>query len=138
MLIFVVPILFPLKNVLLTLVLVLSQVAVFPQDQPADKSAETDYSEIRTVFKKPAQPVEVGDYIGPEGAWTQFDGRNVFLGGLSMDVIVDHFFSVGLAGYGILNSGVSYRYTPDLDLVSTKTGLINDLNVNFSVKFGKF
>jgi hypothetical protein len=226
---------FLMKNVLLTMFLVLSQIVVFSQDEVSDKSPERDNGEIKTLFRKPAHPVTVGYYFGTEGTYTQFDGRNVFLGGLSMGVIVDHFFSVGLAGYGILNSGnlwydnitpidsmgaylyggyggvkfefriqpmspihlnfpiligggglvyntwtyhnhqdyyyndgltldwdaffvvepgvmvevnlvrfmrlgagISYRYAPDLDLMNTKSNLINNFNANFSLKFGKF
>jgi hypothetical protein len=37
-----------------------------------------------------------------------------------------------------LDAGVSYRYTPDLDLMNTSSGLINNFNANLSLKFGKF
>jgi hypothetical protein len=37
-----------------------------------------------------------------------------------------------------LDVGVSYRYTPDLDLVNTPGSLINNFNANVSLKFGKF
>jgi hypothetical protein len=223
-----------MKKILLILVLMALQCAAYPQDEPIAKSTEPDYSEIQTLFKKPAKPVKLGYYIGPEAAWTRFDDRNVFLGGLSMGVIVNSFFSVGLSGYGVLNSwnlwypginpvdstgaylyggyggvkfefrimanapihvsfpiligggglvyntwtyhdyddynyngetidqdgffvvepgamlelnltkfmrfstGISYRYTPDLDLKNTPDNLINNFNLNCSLKFGKF
>jgi len=225
-----------MKNIIFTLILVLFQgVYSFAQDEPANKTAGNDDGEIKTLFKKSGHHAQVGYFVAPEAAWTQFDGKNVFLGGLSMGVIVDHFFSVGLAGYGIMNSrylwypdidtlnaqgaylyggyggvkfefrilpsapvhvnfpiligggglvyntrtfmnynhnsnsggmtldwdaffvvepgvmlelnllrflrfdaGVSYRYTPDLDLVNTRTSLINNFNAAISLKFGKF
>lgn len=34
--------------------------------------------------------------------------------------------------------GVSYRYTPDLDLVNTSAGFINNFTAGASLKFGKF
>jgi hypothetical protein len=37
-----------------------------------------------------------------------------------------------------LGIGVSYRYTPDLKLVNTSKTLINQFNLNVSLKFGKF
>ena len=220
------------------MILVISQVIpVLSQDEPANKPTGTNDGEIKTLFRKSDHPVKVGYYMGLEGAYTQFEGRDVFLGGLSLGVILDHFFSVGLAGYGILNSGnlwydfdgspdapagaylyggyggvkfefrvlptspihlnfpiligggglvyntwtyhnqnynyksydgttidsdaffvvepgvmvelnlvkflrldagVSYRYTPDLDLMQTSSGLINNFNANVSLKFGKF
>ena len=217
-----------MKKLALFFLLALCQFPLFAQD------ATTGDNEIKTLFKKSENPAKLGYYIGPEGAWTQFDGRNVFLAGLSMGAIVNHFFTVGLSGYGILNSrnlwydnidpydstgaylyggyggvkfefkvlpnapvplsfpiligggglvyntwtydnhddnnydgstidwdaffvvepgvmvelnllkfmrfdaGVSYRYTPDLDLVNTKSNLINSFNVNVGLKFGKF
>jgi hypothetical protein len=225
-----------MKKSLFILILFLIQVLqVYCQDEPAVKSSGTDNGEIKTLFKKSDHPKNVGYYIGPEFAYTQFEGRNVFLGGLSLGVIVNHFFSVGLSAKGILNSsylwydfnrtpvnplgaylyggygglkfefkllptaplhvnfpiliggggltyytgsmqnhnydnydgtnldwdaffvvepgvmleinlvkfmqldvGISYRYTPDLDLMETNAGLINNFNANLSLKFGKF
>lgn len=207
--------------------------AVSAQDnESTQKASSGGDDEIQALFKKGGHPVKVGFFIGPEAAYTQFKGRDVFLGGLSMGVIIDHFFSVGLAGYGILNSGnlwydnidqvthegaylyggyggvkfefrvlpkypvhvnfpitigggglvyntgsyryhnyyegytidwdaffmvepgvmvevnllkfmrldagVTYRYTPDLDLMNTSSGLINNFNASLSLKFGKF
>lgn len=224
-----------MKNILLTVILVIGQAfTVFSQDVPLNTPSGSDDGEIKTIFKKSGHRVKIGGYIAPEAAWTQFDGRNVYLGGLSFGVIVDHFFSAGLAGYGILNSrnlwydnidtyysqgaylyggyggvkfefrilpsfpvhvnfpvligggglvyntwtyqnynydnyegttldwdaffvvepgvmielnlikflrldaGISYRYTPDLDLMNTRKDLINSFNANLSLKFGKF
>jgi hypothetical protein len=224
-----------MKKILFVMILLLSlSIQMFSQDEPAGKSSGTDDGEIKTLFKKSDHPTTVGFFIGAESAYTQFDYRNVFLGGLSLGVIIDHFFSVGLAGYGILNSGnlwyddidpitsqgaylyggyggvkfefrvlpaapvhlnfpvliggggmtyntwtysnyyydsyngttidwdaffvvepgimvelnlvkflrldagISYRYTPDLDLLNTSSGLINNFNANLSLKFGKF
>ena len=218
------------------MILVISQVIpVLSQDEPVSNPSGTNDGEIKTLFKKSDHPVKVGYYVSPEGAWTQFDKKNVFLGGLSVGVILNHFFSVGLAGYGILNSGnlwyafdgpldapdgaylyggyggvkfefrvlptspihlnfpilvgggglvyntwtysnhnynnydgstidsdaffvvepgvmvelnlvkflrfdagISYRYAPNLDLMQTNSGLINNFNANLSLKFGKF
>ena len=94
-----------MKTILLGLILVLSQAGlVFSQDETTTRQANSDNGEIKTIFKKSDHHIKIGYYLGPEAAWTQFDGKNVFLGGLSMGMIFDHFFSVGLAGYGILNS----------------------------------
>ena len=223
------------------MILVICQaLPVLSQDETMSKPSGSNDGEIKTLFKKSDRPVKVGYYLGLEGAYTQFKGRDVFLGGLSLGVILDHFFSVGLAGYGILNSGnlwydfeepqpldaptgaylyggyggvkfefrvfptspvhlnfpiligggglvystwtyhnhdygnynnyngttidsdaffvvepgimvelnlvkflrldagISYRYTPDLDLIQTSSGLINNFNANVSLKFGKF
>jgi hypothetical protein len=224
-----------MKKMFFVLVIILSQtISGFTQDEPVNQAPGTDDSEIKTLFKKPDHAIKVGYYLGPEFVYTQFDFRNVFMGGLSMGVIIDHFFSVGLAGYGILNSrnlwydnvdtiisqgaylyggyggvkfefrilpaspvhlnfpvligggglvyntrryshhdydnydgytldwdsffvfepgvmvelnlikflrldaGITYRYTPDLDLMNSGSGMINNFNANLSLKFGKF
>jgi hypothetical protein len=35
-------------------------------------------------------------------------------------------------------AGISYRYTPDLDMVNTSSGFINNFTASASLKFGKF
>jgi hypothetical protein len=35
-------------------------------------------------------------------------------------------------------AGVSYRYTPDLDMINTSSGFINNFTASASLKFGKF
>ena len=224
-----------MKTKLITLLLVLCQaVPVFAQEESTAVSSKKDDGEIKTLFKKSDNPVKIGYYIGPEGTYTQFKGRDVFMGGLSFGIILNHFFSVGLCANGILNSrnlwydnvdvvnyqgaylyggyggvkfefkvlpsspvhvnfpiligggglvyntgtyhyqnhnnnsgstldwdsffvvqpgvmvelnlvkflqldaGVSYRYSPDLNLMNTSSGLINNFNLNLSLKFGKF
>jgi hypothetical protein len=226
-----------MKNILFAMLLVLSQAfPVFAQEETKDQTQKSN-DEIKTLFKKSDHPTIIGYYISPEGAYTQFKGRDVFLGGLSLGVIINHFFSVGLCANGILNSrnlwyedvevitkqgaylyggygglkfefrvlptlpvhlnfpiligggglvyntgmshdhnynnynnyngstldwdaffvvepgvmmelnllkflrldaGISYRYTPDLDLMNTSSDLINNFNANLSLKFGKF
>jgi len=69
---------------------------------------QQDPDEIKTLFQKgkPHKKPAIGYFIGPEFAYTQFSGnKNVLLLGLNMGVTVDHWLSVGLAGYGIINSG---------------------------------
>jgi len=228
-----------MKKIILIMILVSSQaIMLFAQDEPQGKPARTNDGEIKTLFKKSNHPVKIGYYIGPEAAYTQFKGRDVFLGGISLGMVINHFFTVGLGGYGILNSGnlwydnidpvshlgaylyggygglkmefkvwpaspvhlnfpiliggggmayntwtyhnnnyynnqyhddgitldwdaffvvepgvmvelnllkfmrlgagMSYRYTPDLDLMNTSAGLINNFNANLTLKFGKF
>ncbi len=49
--------------------------------------------------------MKIGYYISPESAYTQFNGKDVFMAGLSFGAIIDHFFSVGLAANGVVNPG---------------------------------
>lgn len=218
------------KALLFLLLVVCGALPALAQTDSTNQLKAPDDTDIRTLFKKSDRHVDLGFFVGPEGAYTRFDDRDVFLAGLSLGVIIDHWFSVGLAGYGIVNSGnlwyddiengygaylyggyagvkcefrvlpkspvhvnfplligggglvyntwtynqyyydssetldwdsffvvepgvrvelnllkfmrldagVSYRYTPDLDLMSTPDDLINSFNANIGVKFGKF
>ncbi len=214
---------------------VISGFSMMAQTVSDQQSSSKDDGEIKTLFHKSGHPMKIGYYISPESAYTQFDGKDVFMAGLSFGAIIDHFFSVGLAASGIVNpgnlwydnvkdsagaylygaygglkfefrvfpaypvhvnfpiliggggmafntdmyhhdgqnnndnyngttldwdaffvvepgvmlelnlvkfmrvdAGVSYRYTPDLDLINTSSGLINNFNANLSLKFGKF
>jgi hypothetical protein len=226
-----------MKKALLFLIMVVcGALPALAQTDSTNQLKAPDDTDIRTLFKKSDHHIKIGYYIGPEAAYTQFKGRSVFLAGLDMGVIMNHWISVGLAGYGIVNSGnlwydkidgingaylyggyagvkvefrvmpkspvhinfplligggglvyntwtyrdnnssnyyyyddsvtldwdsffvvepgvrvelnllkfmrlnagVSYRYTPDLDLMSTPTDLINNFNANIGLKFGKF
>jgi len=81
---------------------------VLSQEDFSAKPDQQDPDEIKTLFQKgkPHKKPAIGYFIGPEFAYTQFSGnKNVLLLGLNMGVTVDHWLSVGLAGYGIINSG---------------------------------
>ncbi|MCX6266746.1 MAG: hypothetical protein NTW16_05225 [Bacteroidetes bacterium] len=224
-----------MKKILLALVLlVFSGARMMAQSEANQPSSKQDDGEIKTLFNKSDHPMKMGYYISPEFGYSQFDGRDVFLAGLSMGAIIDHFFSIGLGANGIVNpgnlwynnikdssgaylyggygglklefrvlpsfpvhvnfpiliggggmvyntwmyhheneknnnydgttldwdaffvvepgvmvelnlvkfmrldAGISYRYTPDLNLFNTSSGLINNFNTNISLKFGKF
>jgi hypothetical protein len=94
-----------MKKTLIAVVLVLCQAAVFSQDEQVSAPSSKGDSDIKTLFNTSGHKIQAGFFIGPEAAYTQFDGRSAYLGGMSLGVILDHVFSVGLAGYGILNSG---------------------------------
>ncbi|MFC2102382.1 hypothetical protein ACFLS7_05260 [Bacteroidota bacterium] len=81
---------------------------VFSQEDYTKKADQQDQDEIKTLFHKgkPHKKPAIGYFIGPEFAYTQFTGnKNVFLLGLTMGVTFNHWVSVGLSGYGIVNSG---------------------------------
>jgi hypothetical protein len=56
---------------------------------------------VKTIFSNPGR---LGWWVGPEFAYSQFDDKHVYFGGLSGGIIVGHSFSIGLAGMGIVNS----------------------------------
>lgn len=78
------------------------------QEDYSKKADQQNQDEIKTLFRKGKEhkkPV-VGYFIGPEVAYTQFTGKkNVVLLGASLGATFNHWISVGLSGYGIINSG---------------------------------
>jgi hypothetical protein len=71
-----------MKKILLILVLILTRVSLFSQDEHMVKPSGSE-QEIKTLFKKSVHPIKLGYTIGLDGVYTQFDGKNVFLGELS-------------------------------------------------------
>lgn len=94
-----------MKTTFIALALLLCQAMAYSQDEPVAQAKTTDDPGMKTLFNASGHKVQAGFFLGPEAAYTQFDGRSVWLGGLSMGVILDHVFSIGLSGYGIVNSG---------------------------------
>lgn len=92
---------------ILSLLLFLGTTAMAQEDY-SQQPDQQKQDEIKTLFRKGKEhkkPV-IGYFIGPEAAYTQFTGnKNVILLGLSMGATFNHWISVGLSGYGIINSG---------------------------------
>lgn len=106
---------------------------------------QTGQNELRTVFSSTER---VGWWIAPEFSWSQIDSRDAYIGGMSGGIIVNHEFSIGLGGYGIMNSQ-NFKYsgiidTADVYLYGGYGGLkleyrlypLNTINVAFPVLIG--
>lgn len=105
---------------------------------------QASQNELRTLF---GSNERVGWWISPDFTWTQIDKRDAFIGGLSGGIIVNHEFSIGLGGYGIMNSQnfkYSGIYATDVYLYGGYGGLkleyrlfpLNTFNVAFPVLIG--
>jgi hypothetical protein len=78
------------------------------QDKPV-----TTNDDINTLFGKGGKTT-LGWFIGIDPGYTQFDNRDVWLGGLSVGMIVDHHFTIGLTGRGWTNhDGMYYPNVTD-------------------------
>ena len=79
---------------------------IFAQEDYTAKPEKKDPGEIKTLFAKGKHgKAHIGYFIGPEFAYTQFTGnKDVFLLGLSAGITVNRFLTLGLTGYGIVNS----------------------------------
>jgi hypothetical protein len=71
----------------------------------------SDNGQIQTLFSKPEH---IGWWISADFAYTQISDRDAWLGGMSGGVILNHSFSIGGAGYGIINSN-NLEYSNVLD-----------------------
>jgi len=111
-----------MKKITIMLICWASTLAVFAQDtQTTPASAGTN--EIHTLFKKGngSCKVPLGYFIEMNGGYTQFRHKSVFLPGMSMGVILNHHWTVGLTGSIIGNmNGVSYHHTSHDSTGSTK------------------
>jgi hypothetical protein len=96
------------KNLLLLLLLI-----------PAFVTAQ-DNQEMQTLFGKTNH---LGWWVSPEFAYTKVDGRDAWLGGISGGIISNHSFSIGLAGYGVMNSNnLAYENILDTQTVYLYSG----------------
>jgi len=84
-------------------------VIVVNAQQETTKSTD----EINTVFGKGGN-TKIGWFIGIDPGYTQFDKRDVWLGGLSVGMIINHNFTIGLSGRGWVNrQGMFYPNVTD-------------------------
>jgi hypothetical protein len=96
-----------MKRTFIALLAILICAAAQAQTETKSVPDDKGTDEIQTLFSHTGP---VGWWLSPDFAYTQIDGRDAFLGGMSGGVILDHSFSVGLAGYGIMNSS-SLKYS---------------------------
>jgi hypothetical protein len=220
-----------MKRITLAVMIALFSTALFAQEE----NAKNTNDDMNTLFGK-GNKTTIGWFVGPTGGYTRFCSSDVALAGIQAGMVINHNFTIGLAGSGVANSnyltynnfidttdvrleggyggllleytlfpksaihvsfpliigggtmgyystndnhewdeddwdncdhqeidqdaffvvipgvtaevnilkfmrfgvGVSYRYTPDLDLVNTSSSFINNFTASASLKFGKF
>ncbi|MCU0377449.1 MAG: hypothetical protein MUC78_04250 [Bacteroidales bacterium] len=90
-----------MKKRILLLLMVLTCVAVRSQSQVTSEQAYVEDEKIKSLFSNIGQ---MGWWLSADFAWSKFDGRNGFLGGMSGGIIINHSYSIGGAGYWIIPS----------------------------------
>jgi hypothetical protein len=93
--------------------------------QAQNPESEYDSNQLQTIF---SQNVPVGWWIGPEYSYTMIDEKSANLFGLSGGIIINHNFSIGLKGIGIMTNN-NLRFsgindTEDVYLYSGYGGLL--------------
>ncbi len=79
----------------------------------AQQEATKSNDDINTIFGKGGK-TKIGWFIGIDPGYTQFDNRDVWLGGLSAGMIINHNFTIGLTGRGWTNrNGMYYQNVTD-------------------------
>lgn len=86
-----------MKRIALLLASLIIAIVVNAQQENQEKT-----DEMNTVFGK-GKKVKIGWFVGIDPGYTQFDKRDVWLGGLSAGMIIDHNFTIGLTGRGWVN-----------------------------------
>jgi hypothetical protein len=90
-----------MKKFLFTFLILIASFTIQAQTETKTDTTGKGSDKIQTLFTKTGQ---IGWWLSGDFAWTKFDSRDVFLGGMSGGIIINHSFSIGLAGYGIMNS----------------------------------
>lgn len=98
-------------------------------------NAQNDKDEhMQTLFGN--GPVAYGGYGGPRVTYSKFDGRDVWMVGGRGGVIFNHVFSIGGAGYGIVNSpfysSITYKDSTFSDV--TLQGGFGGMQLEFFLK----
>jgi hypothetical protein len=132
------------KIILLIWAMVIS-VTVQAQNENNQPQPENDTNQFQTIFN---QAGPVGWWIAPEFSYTMIDKKNAYLFGLSGGIIINHNFSIGLEGIGIMtNNNLKFsgiNDTADVYLYGGYGGLIleyrikplNPVNIAFPLLIG--
>jgi hypothetical protein len=96
-----------MKKIVFVFVSLVMTFSAFSQgDHPTELKPDDD-PQIKTLFGDGShkKPIPLGYFFEMNAGYTQFGGKNVFLPGINIGMIVNHNWSVGLAGSLIGNPG---------------------------------
>jgi hypothetical protein len=94
-----------MKKIMIIMICWASTLAVYAQDTQSP-GASTGTKEIKTIFGNGAGKckIPVGYFIELNEAYSHFGHKSVFLPGISMGVILNHHWTIGMTGNFIPNS----------------------------------
>lgn len=92
-----------MKKNFITLVAILIALSARAQTETKTEPVNQETKQLQTIFGSTGKP---GWWIGPEFGWSKIKPglEDAFMGGFSGGIIIDHKFSVGLAGSWIIPS----------------------------------
>ncbi len=98
-----------MKKIMLTLALLATATLLFAQET----EQKANNNSINTLFGKSGQ-TKIGWEIGIDPGYTQFDRRDVWMGGMTVGMVINHNFTLGLMGRGWTNhNGMYYENVTD-------------------------
>jgi hypothetical protein len=119
------------RKIILSICAVIIAGSLQAQNESKQPQSEKHPDQFQTIFN---QTSPVGWWIAPEFSYTMIDKKSTCLAGLSGGIIINHNFSIGLAGIGILtNSNLKFtgvNDTADVYLYGGYGGLILEYRIN--------
>jgi len=103
-----------MKKIIFLLLALAMVVPVFSQEKQATETKSFEDLQMKTLFgnKDHKHHITLGYFIEMNAGYTQFDSKDVFLPGMSFGMILNHNWSIGLAGSFVANT--NYLYYPDI------------------------
>lgn len=118
------------RKIILSMCAVVIAIAIQAQNETNHQS-ENNPKQIQTIF---SQTSPIGWWVGPDFSYTTFDKKGACLAGISGGIIINHNFSIGLEGVGILtNNNLKFtgvNDTADVYLYGGYGGLILEYRIN--------
>jgi hypothetical protein len=119
------------RNIILSIWAVVISLTIQAQNETNQPQSVNDTNQFQTIFN---QTSPVGWWIAPEFSYTMIDEKSVGLAGISGGIIINHNFSIGLAGIGIMtNNNLKFSGivdTADVYLYGGYGGLILEYRIN--------
>jgi hypothetical protein len=110
-----------MKKIMIMMFCWASTLSVFAQETQTS-TVSTGTNEIHNLFNKGSGSckISLGYFIELNGGYSHFGHKSIFLPGISMGLILDHHWTIGMTGNFIDNSQGFYRHHANND--STRTG----------------
>jgi hypothetical protein len=89
------------RKIILSIFAMVITFAIQAQTETKEPKQKDGSDQIQTLFKHKGP---VGWWVAPEFSYTMIEEKNAYIGGISGGIIIDHNFSIGLAGSGIMTT----------------------------------
>jgi hypothetical protein len=109
-----------MKRSLILLICWACTLSIFAQDTQTSTTSSNS-NEIHTLFNKGSGTCKIplGYFIEMDAGYTHFGHKSVLLPGISMGLILDHHWTIGMTGNFIMNSQGSNHHHSESDSIHT-------------------